>query len=141
MKMTKPKGVLKKRINKGNRFYRTSILEQVNPRPSCSTNVGLSSATVSTPPSSSKTKRHAHHDKDYDNYRSDVSNILISLPLLSDALRKQVVCKSCGGEIKLSEERSRRNGLACILVVEYLACNDKTISGLLINVVRLMFVI
>lgn len=53
--MTKPKGIFKKRKNKGNQHYRTNIVLQ-NEVSLNSENIVVNTESVTTPPSASKKK-------------------------------------------------------------------------------------
>lgn len=124
--MTKPKGVFKRRKCKGNQHFRSNPLDQgesssnVLPRPRPN-----HQETTQSRPSSSKTKLdESVHE--YVEYSSEETNIIVTLSLLSDALSKFVVCKSCFGEVRLGELKEKRNGLACSLSLSCLQCHEET---------------
>lgn len=121
--MTPPKGVYKKRKFKGNQHTLKVVCldPETSSRPSPSQPI-VSSRPMPTPPSSSRIKLSTQSNS-YNEYKGDDRNIIISMAILSDAIREFAVCRVCRGELRLLEIEERRNGLACQLSLSCLKCD------------------
>lgn len=116
--MTKPKGVFKKRVFRGNKHLKIINpvarsepvspvnLQQENPK----SEVSFSGSSQSPSVSASKKKLSSISI----NYHQEVgssSNIIIDLNILNVILNETVSCNICGGLVKISEDQSSSVGL------------------------------
>jgi hypothetical protein len=116
--MTKPKGIFKKRVNKGNRYYRISkesVVQSLTPSTSSESRPRLTEKPV-RPISASKRKLSCEF-----NENGESVNVIIDFNLLVSAITKALACKECGGDITISEKCWKRSGLASYFEI---TCND-----------------
>lgn len=118
--MTKSKSVFKRRKCKGNQHFRTHSV--VEPNSQTEQSSPTESRPNSTTPSSSKKKLSATENKYSDIVNSDSVNIIINLDILSSVIREIASCNLCGGQIILSENIEKRNGLVSSLNIECMNC-------------------
>lgn len=113
--------VFKKVKNKGNRFYRTYPVP-AGPRGDESTSTAATS--ISTPPSCSKKKLECSKDKYETSENHTNVNVIIDLDILQRVFSECVSCRLCGGQIKLDENTSKRNGLVSSLTINCENCKS-----------------
>jgi hypothetical protein len=130
--MTKPKGVFKKRVNKGNRYYRIStpnvceLVNNVESRPSTSQN----SRPISDPSSTRPTLVSASKRKlssEFVSTNDGSVNVIFDLNLLVTSLTNSLACKLCKGEVTITEKVSMRCGLASCFVIHCNVCEAETV--------------
>jgi hypothetical protein len=126
--MTPPKGVFKKRRFKNNQHTIKVVVQQGD-----SPNLDLIGPSTPSRPSpkpnlqSSSHKKISAQSQTYNEFKGEDRNIVISMAILSNAIREFTVCRLCRGDLRLLEVDEKRNGLACQLSLVCLKCDKENL--------------
>lgn len=126
--MTKPKGVFKKRVNKGNRFYKlnketvVNSLEENSAATSAQTAEGRPS--LDKPPTPTSASKRKLSNTAYEG--GEAVNVIFDLDLLVSTITSSLTCKHCNGSVTITEQTSKRIGLANFFTIDCSVCSTVT---------------